>query len=328
MTSKEIYFAGGCFWGVEHYFKGVDGVVEATPGYANGNIENPTYQQVYTDTTGFAETVRVRYRPDRVSLETLVRLFFASIDPLSLNQQGHDIGTRYRSGVYYTDPSELPLLESLFAEVATSSVTKMPDFVTECSKNGSSSANKPVIVTELLPLRNFYPAEEYHQAYLDKNPGGYCHLPLKAFRYLRLYQDLRLLLGDEPDPVARMANTAAMIAERMKFFWVGFYRVEGEELVLGPFQGPAACFRIKYGKGVCGTAWQRGETVVVPDVEAFPGHIACSALSKSEIVVPVLSRHARPDRASVTAVLDIDSKELESFDRFDAAFLELIVALL
>ena len=99
MTNREIYFAGGCFWGVEHFFKGVDGVVEATPGYANGNIEHPTYQQVYTDTTGFAETVRVRYRPDRVSLETLVRLFFATIDPLSVNQQGHDIGTRYRTGV-------------------------------------------------------------------------------------------------------------------------------------------------------------------------------------------------------------------------------------
>ncbi len=308
MTSKEIYFAGGCFWGVEHFFKGVDGVVEATPGYANGSIENPTYQQVYTDTTGFAETVRVRYRPDRVSLETLVRLFFASIDPLSVNQQGHDVGTRYRTGVYYTDPAELPLLESLFAEVAT---TVIPRLVRGIS-----------LATELEPLRNFYPAEDYHQDYLDKNPDGYCHLPLKAFRYLRLYQDLRLLLGDEPDPIARMANTAAMIYERMKFFWVGFYRVEGEELVLGPFQGPAACFRIKYGKGVCGTAWQRGETVVVPDVEAFPGHIACSALSRSEIVVPLMVEGA------VKAVLDIDSKELESFDRFDAAFLELIVSCL
>lgn len=326
MTCKEIYFAGGCFWGVEHYFKGVDGVVEATPGYANGNIENPTYQQVYTDTTGFAETVRVRYRPDRVSLETLVRLFFASIDPLSVNQQGHDIGTRYRTGVFYTDPADLPLLESLFAEVAAGWGAKTPDFARELVKTESSSANKPdfalELATELEPLRNFYPAEDYHQDYLDKNPDGYCHLPLKAFRYLRLYQDLRLLLGDEPDPVARMANTAAMIYERMKFFWVGFYRVVGEELVLGPFQGPAACFRIKYGKGVCGTAWQRAETVVVPDVEAFPGHIACSALSKSEIVVPVKGEDA------VKAVLDIDSTDLETFDRFDAAFLELIVSCL
>ena len=320
MEIKEIYFAGGCFWGVEHFFKGVDGVVEATPGYANGNIEHPTYQQVYTDSTGFAETVRVRYRPDRVSLETLVRLYFATIDPLSVNQQGHDVGTRYRTGVYYTDPTERPLLEILFDEVSKAVIP-------------SDSEESVSLATELLPLKNFYPAEEYHQSYLDKNPGGYCHLPLKAFRYLRLYQDLRLLLGDEPDPVARMANTSAMIYERMKFFWVGFYRVVGEELVLGPFQGPAACFRIKYGKGVCGTAWQRGETVVVPDVEAFPGHIACSALSKSEIVVPVISSEDSPVissevEKSVTAVLDIDSTELETFDRFDAAFLELIVACL
>ena len=328
MEIKEIYFAGGCFWGVEHFFKGVDGVVEATPGYANGNIDNPTYQQVYTDTTGFAETVRVRYRPDRVSLETLVRLYFATIDPLSVNQQGHDVGTRYRTGVYYTDPADLPLLEKLFDEVSKAVIPSASSPVIPSDSEESVS-----LATELLPLKNFYPAEEYHQSYLDKNPGGYCHLPLKAFRYLRLYQDLRLLLGDEPDPVARMANTAAMIYERMKFFWVGFYRVVGEELVLGPFQGPAACFRIKYGKGVCGTAWQRGETVVVPDVEAFPGHIACSALSKSEIVVPVISSEDSPVissevEKSVSAVLDIDSTELETFDRFDAAFLELIVACL
>ena len=317
MTIKEIYFAGGCFWGVEHFFKGVDGVTEATPGYANGNIENPTYQQVYTDTTGFAETVRLRYRPDRVSLETLVRLYFATIDPLSVNRQGHDVGTRYRTGVYYTDPAERPLLEKLFDEVSKAVIPSASSPVIP-----SDSEESVTLATELLPLKNFYPAEDYHQDYLDKNPSGYCHLPLKAFRYLRLYQDLRLLLGDEPDHIARMANTAAMIYERMKFFWVGFYRVVGEELVLGPFQGPAACFRIKYGKGVCGTAWQRAETVVVPDVEAFPGHIACSALSKSEIVVPV------KEQGNIVSVLDIDSTDLETFDRFDAAFLELIVALL
>ena len=173
-------------------------------------------------------------------------------------------------------------------------------------------------VTELEPLKGFYPAEEYHQNYLDKNPEGYCHLPLKAFRYLRLYQDLQALLGDETDTIARMANTAALIFERMCFFWVGFYRVDGQELVLGPFQGPLACQRIRYGKGVCGTSWAKGETIVVPDVEEFPGHIACSAASRSEIVVPLLKDGA------VTAVLDIDSTEVETFDRIDAAFLELV----
>lgn len=300
MNNKTIYFAGGCFWGVEHFFKGVDGVAEATPGYANGNKENPSYEEVYTDTTGFAETVRVRYNPARIGLPALLKLYFAIIDPLSLNQQGHDVGTRYRSGVFYADEADRPIIEAEFAR-QTAVLGEAP-------------------VTELQPLHNFYPAEEYHQDYLDKNPGGYCHLPLKVFRYGRLLQDLKLYLGDETDPVARMANTAALIAERMKFFWVGFYRVIGEELVLGPFQGPAACFRIGYGKGVCGTAWQRAETIVVPDVEAFPGHIACSSLSRSEIVVPV----GHP----VTAVLDIDSTELGTFDRYDAAFLELIAELI
>ena len=298
MTIKEIYFAGGCFWGVEHFFKGALGVVEATPGYANGNGENPSYEQVYTDTTGFAETVRVRYRPDHTSLQKLVRLFFAIIDPLSLNRQGHDAGTRYRTGVYYTDSAERPLIQAIFDE--------------------QKAVLGTTPVTELEPLKGFYPAEEYHQNYLDKNPEGYCHLPLKAFRYLRLYQDLQALLGDETDTIARMANTAALIFERMCFFWVGFYRVDGQELVLGPFQGPLACQRIRYGKGVCGTSWAKGETIVVPDVEEFPGHIACSAASRSEIVVPLLKDGA------VTAVLDIDSTEVETFDRIDAAFLELV----
>ena len=305
MNEREIYFAGGCFWGVEHFFKGVDGVTEVTPGYANGHTDAPTYRQVYTDTTGFAETVRVRYRPEKVSLERLVRLFFAIIDPLSVNQQGHDVGTRYRTGVYYIDPAQVQVIAPVFAEVAAGLGAKSPG---------------PGLATELEPLRNFYPAEEYHRDYLDKNPEGYCHLPLKAFRYLRLCQDLPLLLGDEPDPVARMAEAAALIHERMHFFWTGFYSVKDEQLVLGPFQGPAACFRIGYGKGVCGTAWARRETVVVPDVEAFPGHIACSSLSRSEIVVPVIRS------GEVVAVLDIDSKELDTFDRIDAAFLELMVA--
>ena len=299
---KEIYFAGGCFWGVEHFFKGVDGVVEATPGYANGNTQNPTYKEVYTDTTGFAETVRVRYNPARVDLAFLTRMFFMVTDPLTLNRQGHDEGTRYRSGVFYTDETERPLLESIFNEV-------------------SQRLGVP-LVTELKPLSNFYPAEEYHQNYLDKNPEGYCHLPVKTFTYLRLYQDARLYLGEETDKVARMANLAALIAKKMRFFWTGFYRVIDGQLVLGPFQGTAACFRIGFGKGVCGTAWKERRTVVVPDVEEFPGHIACSSLSKSEIVVPIFDAGGE-----VTAVLDIDDDQLATFDNVDAAWLELLAAL-
>ena len=298
---KEIYFAAGCFWGAQHFFAGVDGVKEAVAGYANGNGDNPSYEQVYTDTTGFAETVRVSYDPDRISLKELTELYFTIIDPLSLNRQGGDVGTRYRTGVYYTDPAERAMIEAVFQA--------------EEKRLGVALA------VELEPLRNFYPAEERHQDYLDKNPGGYCHVPLKTFRYLRLYQDLKLVLEGEPDPIARMANTAAMVHERMHFFWTGFYRVIGNELVLGPFQGPEACFRIGYGKGVCGTAWKDGRTVVVPDVEQFPGHIACSSLSRSEIVVPV--RKA----GEITAVLDIDSKELATFDATDALWLEKIATL-
>ena len=326
---KEIYFAGGCFWGTEHFFSGVDGVVSAVSGYAQGSSEfdgRPSYEQVYTDTTGFAETVRVSYRPERISLATLADLYFSIIDPLSLNRQGHDEGTRYRTGIYYSDPSDRPVLEDAFAAV-------------------EARLGQPLAV-ELEPLRNFFEAEERHQKYLDKNPDGYCHLPVRVFRYLRLYQDVAALLGDEPDPVARMAETAALIYERMKFFWVGFYIVRGQELVLGPFQGPPACLRIGYGRGVCGTAWKEARTVVVPDVEAFPGHIACSSLSRSEIVVPVfregLFGRAMPVLAapcgpqtgplpvadSLAAVLDIDSTTLATFDATDALWLEKICKLL
>lgn len=298
MPTKEIYFAGGCFWGVEHFFKGVDGVSATSPGYANGNTPNPTYDEVYTDKTGYAETVKVCYNPSRVSLERLVQLFFCIIDPLSLNRQGEDTGTRYRSGVYYVSDEDKDVIESVFNAVS--------------ARLGQSLA------TELQPLDSFFPAEDYHSDYLDKNPSGYCHLPLKAFRYLRLWQDIELFLGDEPDRIARMANVAALLSSRMGFFWTGFYRVVGNELVLGPFQGPEACFRIPYGRGVCGTAWAEGRTIVVPDVEKFPGHIACSSLSRSEIVILL------PDHS---AVLDIDSTEEAAFDSTDAIWLEMIAAL-
>ena len=131
------------------------------------------------------------------------------------------------------------------------------------------------------------------------------------------------LLEGETDGIARMANVAAVLHGTFGFWWTGFYRVAGKELILGPFQGPVACMRIPFGKGVCGTAWARNESVVVPDVEAFPGHIACSSASRSEIVVPV---HG-PD-GTVTAVLDIDSNRLAAFDEVDRAALERIVKLL
>lgn len=144
----------------------------------------------------------------------------------------------------------------------------------------------------------------------------------KAERYEALIPQLRSLLQGETDTVANMANTAAALKQAFGFFWVGFYRVEGEELVLSPFQGPVACTRIRYGRGVCGTAWKEERTIVVPDVDLFPGHIACSSASRSEIVVPVLGD------GRVTAVLDIDSDTVTSFDETDARYLEQICSLL
>jgi GAF domain-containing protein len=145
----------------------------------------------------------------------------------------------------------------------------------------------------------------------------------KAEKYRLLERQVAALLEGETDVIAKMANVAAVLHETFGFWWTGFYRVAGDELVLGPFQGPVACMHIPFGKGVCGTAWKRNETVVVPDVEQFPGHIACSSASRSEIVVPV---HG-PDGA-VTAVLDIDSDRLGTFDEEDRVWLEKIVTLL
>ena len=139
----------------------------------------------------------------------------------------------------------------------------------------------------------------------------------KAERYTALFPQVESLLHSETDEVANLANVAAALKETFGFFWVGFYRVSGDELVLGPFQGPVACTRIHKGRGVCGTAWQEARTLVVPDVDAFPGHIACSSLSRSEIVVPLTD-----DAGKVWGVLDVDSNELNAFDEVDARFLE------
>lgn len=144
----------------------------------------------------------------------------------------------------------------------------------------------------------------------------------KEERYELLYRQAQALVDGESDAIANMANIAAMIHTAIEPLWTGFYRVVGDELVLGPFQGPLACSRIKYGRGVCGTAWERRATIVVEDVEKFPGHIACSSLSRSEIVVPVWRDN------QIVAVLDIDSRRLATFDEVDRVWLERIVALL
>ena len=144
----------------------------------------------------------------------------------------------------------------------------------------------------------------------------------KEQKYELLYKQIEALVASESDTTANMANITAMIHYTFGFWWTGFYRVAGEELILGPFQGPLACSRIRYGRGVCGTAWKEQATQVVPDVELFPGHIACSSLSRSEIVVPVWQED------KVIAVLDIDSEHLATFDEVDRVWLEKIVALL
>ena len=141
----------------------------------------------------------------------------------------------------------------------------------------------------------------------------------KETKYQALLQEVEALTAGETDEIANMANIAAAIHARMGFHWTGFYRVVGDELVLGPFQGPVACTRIRYGGGVCGTAWKEGRTLIVPDVEQFPGHIACSALSRSEIVIPIVRKGA------VVAELDIDSAELDTFDAVDEHYLTVLL---
>ncbi len=162
---KDIYFAGGCFWGTEHFFKQVRGVAGTTVGYANGKIENPTYRDVTTGATGFAETVKVTYDPSVVDLGLLIDLYFKTVDPTSLNKQGNDRGTQYRTGIYYVDKDDESLIREKIGALA--------------------KLNDKQIVIEVDSLHNFYDAETYHQGYLDKNPGGYCHISPRLFDVAR-----------------------------------------------------------------------------------------------------------------------------------------------
>ena len=153
-----IYLAGGCFWGVEGYFKRIEGVKDTTCGYANGRTENPSYEDVCRHDTGHAETVKVDFNNEVISLEDLLIYYFRIIDPVSVNKQGNDVGTQYRTGIYYTDESQLPVIKAAI-------------------EREQRKYNEKIAV-EVLPIENFYSAEEYHQDYLDKNPNGYCHINL------------------------------------------------------------------------------------------------------------------------------------------------------
>jgi len=155
---KEIALAGGCFWGVDEFFSRKEGVLSTKSGYSNGQVENPTYEEVCTGKTGHAETVYVQYDESRISLETILEKFFKVIDPTSLNKQGNDIGTQYRTGIYYIDEADKEAIDQFI-------------------ESRKSKYTRPIVV-EVEPLRNFFDAEEYHQDYLKKNPRGYCHIDL------------------------------------------------------------------------------------------------------------------------------------------------------
>lgn len=158
---KEIYLAGGCFWGTEKYLSNITGVVQTDVGYANGTTKNPTYEEVCNLDTGHAEAVRVVYDPHLVSLEFILSMYYDVINPTSMNKQGGDIGTQYRTGVYYVDQEDVTIIEKSMAEL-------------------QKEYDKPIAI-EILPLTYYHKAEEYHQKYLDKNPNGYCHIPRTKF---------------------------------------------------------------------------------------------------------------------------------------------------
>ena len=176
---KEIYFAGGCFWGMEHYIRQFEGVTETVTGYANGSLPDPAYEQVYTDLTGHVECVKVTYDPEIMSLATLCRLFFRSIDPLLKDRQGNDVGTRYRTGIYWVDDEDRPTVEDVYKEIQTK--------------------YESTLMTEKCRLECFFPAEEYHQDYLLKNPSGYCHLSPAELKFAKTYARITQTLRSHSD---------------------------------------------------------------------------------------------------------------------------------
>lgn len=164
-SMKEIYLAGGCFWGTEHFLKQISGVKATEVGYANGKTTNPDYKAVRTGRTGFAETVKVEYDPEAIGLNDLLDLFYKTIDPTSVNRQGNDRGSQYRTGIYFSDPADEPVIHRSLERL--------------------SWRHTAPIAVECGPLENFHRAEEYHQDYLDRNPGGYCHIPKELFTMAR-----------------------------------------------------------------------------------------------------------------------------------------------
>jgi len=249
---KEIYLAGGCFWGVEAYLARVPGVADASVGYANGKTKNPTYQDVVYNDTGHAETVRVLYDPERIRLADLLRAFFKIIDPLSVNQQGNDRGTQYRTGIYYLDTADLLAIETVVAEIEAQYGAKL--------------------ATEVLPVDNYYPAEDYHQDYLEKNPDGYCHVDFSTLEQVpvvtvdpKLYQKpddatLRSTLTDKQYAVTQRNDTEqAFTNDYWDLFDPGLY----VDVVTGE---PLFSSRDKFESG-CG--WPSFTQPIVPEVITY-----------------------------------------------------------
>lgn len=170
---KKIYLAGGCFWGVQHYLSLINGITETTVGYANSDIDSPSYEDLKTHRSAASETVEVLYDENTISLEEILKLFYLIIDPTLLDQQGHDIGHQYRTGIYYVNEEDTDIIKSSLAEL-------------------SEQYDQPIL-TEVLPLQNFTRAEEYHQDYLYKNPTGYCHVDPKFFEVAKNYKNKALL---------------------------------------------------------------------------------------------------------------------------------------
>lgn len=171
MKTHTIHLAAGCFWGAQRYLQLIDGVISTRVGFANGNTDNPTYEEVYTDTTGYAEAVELTFDPSIVSLKFLLQMYFKAIDPTSLNKQGEDEGTRYRTGIYYSDEQYLNTITEVI-------VAEQANYDEEFQ-------------VEVAPLKNFFAADEYHQNYLVKNPTGYCHLPVALFELAKKAKESR-----------------------------------------------------------------------------------------------------------------------------------------
>lgn len=309
---KKIVVAGGCFWGVEAYFKLIPGIKNSVVGYANSKVLSPTYEEVCSGTTNAVEAVILEYNPKVISLEKILSFLFRIIDPTSLNKQGGDRGTQYRTGVYYYDPEDSKVIAKAL--------------------NDLQKDYKSKIVVENAPLLNFYEAELYHQDYLTKNPYGYCHVNLNDLKpeerkvnkrklYSEVLSSAEVLFNEKSHTISVLANISALLKETFtKMSWVGFYLDNAKELFLGPFQGKVACETIQYTKGVCGAAFTKETPIIVPDVSLFPGHIACDALTNSEIVIPLYDKNAK-----LIGVLDIDSYEFDYFDNEDEHYLQVLM---